>query len=552
MKWGNRENSRLIEQAQQLTVQMPDSALTLLDMVNVVSFGNAKRAEYTLLRAQAKDLAGMDMANDAEIIFQAREYFIRRKDPKKAALACFYAGQALLAQSKVDEAVACYLEANDFASDLSDNQLKGNILKQIGDANYMQGLYDHSLSYLVQAVEFYRDAGDQQSEIESTITIGNCYLHVHQYDSAFALYGKAEKLAYSLNDTVMMLTVLQNTGVAYRLTGNHTKAHDLYHAALVLAGRQDSAQLLSNLARLYLAAEQTDMAFEYNKKALAQLDTTINSSVLLNVYRQMLIIEAYRGNGKKVIDYFGKYMTCLDEILEMEEKKSLMDIQRKYDFEKAQDEYSIRKRNYIISILTALIAMLGFMLWSFNLRRRKIQQEGTIARLALQLDALHEMEDQLKKHKEEKALKNGFRETQELNRLKNRYEEQTKTFIAHYFQMLRRIEYEYRNTPNQTMVEIEKLNRVLFGSSKIDFWSAAEKLIPEGLFEKIKKLCPELDNTELKICCLTYLNADTVAMTLALDVKKTTIYSMNSHIREKLGIGTRENIKQFLDKKLTE
>jgi len=551
MKWGNRENSRLIEQAQQLTVQMPDSALTLLDMVNVVSFGNAKRAEYTLLRAQAKDLAGMDMANDAEIIFQAREYFIRRKDPKKAALACFYAGQALLAQSKVDEAVACYLEANDFASDLSDNQLKGNILKQIGDANYMQGLYDHSLSYLVQAVEFYRDAGDQQSEIESTITIGNCYLHVHQYDSAFALYGKAEKLAYSLNDTVMMLTVLQNTGVAYRLTGNHTKAHDLYHAALVLAGRQDSAQLLSNLARLYLVAEQTDMAFEYNKKALAQLDTTINSSVLLNVYRQMLIIEAYRGNGKKVIDYFSKHMACLDEILEMEEKKLLADIQRKYDFEKVQNEYSIKKRNYVIIILIALIVALVFMLWSFNLRKGKKRNERTIARLAIQLDALREMENQLQKLKEEKTLENGIGESQELNRLKNRHDEQLKKFITLYFLILSRIEREYRNAPDQTVVEIDSLNKILFGCSKVDFWAAAQKLIPGGLPEKIKKLCPELDNTELKICCFTYLNADIAAMSLALGVKDRSIYTMNSSIRAKLGIDQRKNIRQFIEEKLT-
>ena len=163
MKWGNRENSRLIQQAQLLTEQMPDSALRLLDMVNTVRFNNAERMEYTLLRVQARGLAEMDLTTDTEI-FQAREYFIGRKDKEKAALACFYAGQALLAQDKVDEAVACYLEANDFASHLDDDQLKGQIANQIGRANYLLGLIDHSLPFFLQAIDFFRTAGNRRSE----------------------------------------------------------------------------------------------------------------------------------------------------------------------------------------------------------------------------------------------------------------------------------------------------------------------------------------------------------------------------------------------------
>ena len=553
-KWGNRENSRLIEQAQQLIEQMPDSALTLLGMVNTFSFGNAKKAEYTLLRVQARSAAGMDLSTDTEI-FDARDYFIRKNDPKKAALACFYAGQTLIEQGKANEAVACYLKANDFASQFTDDQLKGQIAYQIGYANYMLDLYDQSLSYLMQAVEFYKNAGNSRSEIRATILIGNCYLLKQQNDSAFYFYGIAEKLAHNLNDTVMQLAVLQNTGVACLQTGNHARAADLYHEALALANRKDSAQLLSNLANLYLDTGQTDTAFAYSQKALAQLDTTINSPVLLNVYRQMLLIEAHRGNGEKAVDYFLKYNLCLDEILKMEEKKSLLDIQRKYDFEKMQDEYSIKKRNYVIAFLSALIVALGLMLWSFNLRKGKKQLEIRIADLLIRLNDLNETKEQFQKLKEakmsENSENNGTGETQELNRLKKRHEEQYKTFITYYFDMLSRIERECRNAPDQTMVKIESLNRILFGNAHIDFWSAAVKLIPEGLIEKIKKMFPELDNTEMKICCLTYLNADTVAISIALGVKDETIYTLNSRIRGKLKIGARKNIKRFLEEKLS-
>ena len=113
-KWGSRENSRLIGLAQELIEVNPDSALKLLDGVNTVRFSKAERAEYILLRVQAKENAGMDLSTDTEI-FAAQKYFISKDDPEKAALACFYAGVVLQAQEAEAEAIEYYLKANDFA-----------------------------------------------------------------------------------------------------------------------------------------------------------------------------------------------------------------------------------------------------------------------------------------------------------------------------------------------------------------------------------------------------------------------------------------------------
>ena len=533
----NRENSRLIRQAQLMLETNPDSALTLLDRVNSIRFNDAESAEYNLMRVQAGDNAGMDLENDTEI-FPAREYFIRRKDREKAALSCFYAGQVLLAQGKAEEAIVYYLEAKDFAKQIDNDQLRGMIANRIGQANFLLRLYDHSLPYFIQAAKFFRAAGNRKSEIAATIVTGNCYLVENQRDSAFAWYGRAEKLAYSLNDTDMQVAVLQNMGVASRQTGDDARAADLYHAALALANRQDSSQLLSNLANLYIDAGQYDLAFEYNQKALAQLDTAILNSVLLNVYHQMLVIEANRGNnGAKVMNYFSKFMTCLDEILETDEKKTLMYIQRKYDFDKAQDAYSIKKRNYVIAILSALIAALLLMLWALYLRKGTIQRDLTIDNLQLQLNELRKTEKQLQKMKKEKTLE---------------YEERQRNLITHYLQILSRIDLELRNLPKEKMAKIESLIRTTFGKPKIDLWSAVEKLIPEGLTEKIHKMNPELDHTELKICCLSYIHADNSAMSLVLNMMKTSLRTRKSRIKKKLGIEAEKNISEFLDEKLSE
>ena len=119
--------------------------------------------------------------------------------------------------------------------------------------------------------------------------------------------------------------------------------------------------------------------------------------------------------------------------------------------------------------------------------------------------------------------------------------------IAKYFQLLKRIEMECEG---KMVLEVTTLNKVLYGNPKVDYWEAAKKLIPYGLFENILARYPNLTVTEVKICCLYYINADVSVMSFVLNVKKETIYSTLSHIRRKLGIGALSSSQEALKKTL--
>jgi len=90
IKFGNRENKRLLEQVNLLVESKPDSVLTLLNAVDTLKLNKDKRAEYNLLRVQARSNAGMDLSSDVGI-FETRKYYVNKNDPDKAALSCFYA-----------------------------------------------------------------------------------------------------------------------------------------------------------------------------------------------------------------------------------------------------------------------------------------------------------------------------------------------------------------------------------------------------------------------------------------------------------------------------
>ena len=106
----NRENSRLMQEAQRLIQQKPDSALALLQAVDVPSLSNSENAEYTLLLVQAKDKAGQDITADTAV-FAARDFFVAAENDEKAAFASFYAGRGLQEQGNTGDALKAYLEA---------------------------------------------------------------------------------------------------------------------------------------------------------------------------------------------------------------------------------------------------------------------------------------------------------------------------------------------------------------------------------------------------------------------------------------------------------
>jgi len=131
--YGNSENSRLMQQAQLLIEQKLDSALVLLDAVNVARFSDAERAEYTLMRIQAKDKAGLDISADTAI-FKVSDDYVAGSDVEKAALACFYAGRVWQEQGNASAAMQAYLDAERMANSLKNQErLKGLIVFFIGN-----------------------------------------------------------------------------------------------------------------------------------------------------------------------------------------------------------------------------------------------------------------------------------------------------------------------------------------------------------------------------------------------------------------------------------
>ncbi len=92
------------------------------------------------------------------------------------------------------------------------------------------------------------------------------------------------------------------------------------------------------------------------------------------------------------------------------------------------------------------------------------------------------------------------------------------------------------------------MNNLIFGQEQVDAWAAIYRLIPGKLIKKLRKIPRDtLDNTEIRICCMHYLKADHSDIARILNISGSTLYTNNSHIRQKLGIEPKGNIGEFLE-----
>ena len=266
-KWGSVENDQLMQQAQALVEQMPDSALILLDMVSTASFNREQTAEYTLLRVQARTNADKDLTTDSEI-FQAWEYFAEKKNAEKAALAGFYASWVAKAQKNPALEMEYHLKALPFAEKAKNLLLTGKIYQNMGFLNYIQQLNYDAVTNYRKALRYFNAAGNQQQrEIFTLNAIANSFMIENQNDSAQFYYHSALELAKMHEDTAQQITIYANMGVSYREQGQLDTAIHYCRKALSLARNEnEKTYIYKNLANVFHKKNDIDSAWHYFNK----------------------------------------------------------------------------------------------------------------------------------------------------------------------------------------------------------------------------------------------------------------------------------------------
>lgn len=532
--WKDGNDVDLLASAEALIEDNPDSALALLDNIaypkqlNTSSFN-----KYILLSAQAKEKV-FGVIEDDSLLFVAKDYFVDKEDWKNATLATFYCGRMLQSQKQTEAAMQTYLKAEDYSTKADDLYLKGLVHYYIGELNYGQFLEADAISRYRRASQYFKQSGKYKSESLANQRLGSCFLLNGYKDSASYYYREALAIAMVKKDSLLQGGVLQSLGVLYKNGGDLKEARKLYRGALTYYNNSASeGQAYLNIATTFSRDTEKDSVVFYIKKALAVLENADDNILRLRAYNMLSGIEENTGNYKSALDYYHNYTSLLDDEYHKKESMALLDIQKKYDFELIKNENNRLTIEKQTVLLIVLVLLLFILVMSFVAYRSNIKNKEALASAESKIGQLNEVAEGFKEKR------NAFREV-----------------IFEHFDVLKKAAllagYLREDEKKQGQKLLKKFNEVVYNQESMD-WNMLLKSMNHlynNFPDKLKKAYPQLDESEFRICSLTYADLNNTEISIIMGLSINTIQAKKSSVRRKLNIEGYGNIVDFLNQKL--
>lgn len=532
----NSDTTEILVKLEESVEKKPDSVLSILDsIIDPYILKEEDHNKFLLLQIQAKDKSYKNISSDT-LLFQVKDYYLKKNDIDNTALASYYCGRILQEQNEDKRAIKEYQTAEKYAEDTKNNTLKGLIQNAIGSILLKQFIETEAIKHFSKAASYFNLANNTRNEIVTYNQMGNTYLMKSISDSAFYYYKKGFKLAEMVNDSLQMSNITQCMGIAYRQTGNFNQAVESFRNAEKYIGNNDyKAKLYLNLSKTFYEKGNQDSAKLYvNKSLIIAKDDDVN--LLANIYKTLSQIEENQGNYSQSLFFYKKYADNLEQIVDENKNIKILELQKKYEYEHFQNENNRLKIKEQKTFLLFTIVIIIFGIVSvFFYKKSQDSKKNAL-------------------EKENKVL-DAEKKIYQLIEMSNNYDDREnsiKSVLLHHFDILKKtalLKQYLKNSDEQDHRLVKKVNEIVYGQDSLNwsiFYQDMDKIY-DSRFERLKTKYPLLDEVEFRVCCLTYANLSCSEIGIILDLSPNTVQMKRSSIRKKLGIESQGSIQAYID-----
>ena len=507
----------------------PDSALAILDSFITPSLlDKARYNRYMLLRLQAKDKSYQDITEDTAI-FNTKHYYTEKNDLPHATMAAYYCGRVRFEQKDYKSAMTQYVEAERYAANISDINLKALIQSAMGAALTEDMLNDRAIPHFLHAIEYFHQAGNCKNEMISHQLIGNCYLVKEQTDSALLYLKDALHMAQDLGDLANIADVKRNIGLLYKEAAhNNILAKKYFHEALQYANDDQYTYICFELADIYSMEAKTDSAKWYIKESVSHLKDRNNLYLMADFYLASTSIKERELDYKGALQDHKVYTNYIDSIFGQAKDAALLDIEKKYKFEQLKNDNMTltleKQRILLYSTIGGLLSLFVIML--FYRRNALIKKQE----LEAEQKVYHLMD---------------------MAKTFNEKEQSFRSVLLHQFDIVRKtatLSSYIRKEDEKSNKLLKKFNEIVYGKEGLN-WDVLYKTLNDlqnDFFKRLLERFPTLNDDEFRICCLTCADFSREEIGIILEMSVSTVQSKRNAIRKKLDIPPTGKIKTFL------
>ena len=475
---------------------------TILFFAACSSRSKTERMAAIVDEVRTKYKAYEDISNDDQI-FEAYDYFVRQKDYGNAAPAALYSGCVRQAKKEYEAAMNCYKEADKYGRMVGDSVSAAFAQYYIGDLLNAAGNEADAITNYKAAAALWGDSLSRKARCLNAVAMMD--LIVDEYDSAFVYLEQALKLAQTAEDKVTEAAVLNNYSVAYQLTDDNEAALDCLRKALPLTDQKRRPIALLNLAKVHLALDERDSLEYYKTQMLSAIEETdIKPETQAAVYGFLIKDALAVGDYESAYQFEKQHEQVALDILGDQTQSSVLEIQKKYDFEAQANQHNrqmlSRQRLIIVLTIVLIAALVLVTILILNaLKKKRIEAEINANLLELKKRNAQQQQEQTAMQAQYDELQKQNAQQSELqaefgDKLKDEYLQ--KCNIIRCFEVLSRD----RSNP----IAFKDLEKSLFEGE--DHWASFEAAfegVHPGFIASVKEHYHDLTETEFRYCLLS-------------------------------------------------
>lgn len=396
--------SEKLDLAESLMDSKPDSALSILNAVNVETLNDKKdKARYALLKSMALDKNYIDTTS-LDILQPAIDYFLRKGNADEKLRTYYYQGRIYQNRENNDSAMQSFMRGREYCGQASDTLTMANLLVAQGTILYTTYKFDDFIKVNLEAAELYRESGRPDYEILSLANV---------------LDGSIQNGDKNLADSIMSIA-------HSKVSINPEYASAISPYVLLYAitfGKRDeivdvlnyynSGDTIEDMTKIDIAQAYSKIGDAYNAKRFIDLiDSSSDVRHSLKYYAVISDILEQNGDYADALEAYRNFSTTIDSIHQNIFSHDLLFAQERHEMEKS-NLLKLQKRDRFIwlslCVAFVLLIIIGYIYYRYRLSRAKnLLEEQENERLQLE-------QENLKKENENLELRNHQAELEKQN-----------------------------------------------------------------------------------------------------------------------------------------
>lgn len=374
----NVDIQQYLNSAEELMIDRPDSALSILENINVDQISSrGDRARYALLYTQAKDKNFID-ETDVSLISEAKEYYEDSNDNKAKFLSLYYYGRILCNNGDHPDAIIVYTQAEYLLEIFKNYYYAGLLYTSIGNVYRSYYDYDKCLEAYLSAYKYYALSELESHMAYALLDIGIAYWNLEDTILADEYINNALQLALNIGDTHLERICYENLIILYDSIGEIENCRYLIDKLNQNFDKDlFSPACLGAIASYYADIHNFKLADSCLMNAWNNARCEADS---VSLFFQSANIMKTMGRTDHAWQYFGEGIKIQNNQLRLAMQQPIVSSQKEYFENQARYNSYRLKKNTIIYTTSSIIVLLITIVIVMFMRHRMLTKDLEISK----------------------------------------------------------------------------------------------------------------------------------------------------------------------------